>query len=329
MPNKPAQKDSTINTLSNSLGSINNISFDQVSAEDIIKLLVENALKSKASDIHIIPGDICSVKYRMGGVLHEVSTIPFPFYRKILFLVKSLSNSNKLDHLRRQDGVIHLKLELKNVNLEVSTIPLEEGEECILRILNHNEREFGLENIGLSKSEIKVVKKACNKSNGIIIICGKNDSGKTTTAYAIVKYLKFLGLEVSTVESHILYSILDVDQNEGKNYENLLKNILRNHSDIIFIDGIEKNIVDLIEKAVISDHLVVATINLEDKESSIDKLRKMGFGNFFLKKALRLIINQQLNVKKCEKCYGRGCTACFDTGYSGQFATFELTEEVS
>lgn len=329
MLNKPVQKDVTINTLSSTLTSINTISFDQASAEDIIKLLVENALESKASDIHIIPSDTCSIKYRMGSALREVGILPFSFYRKILFLIKSLSNSNGLDHLRRQNGNMCLKLGPEDVNLEVSTIPSKEGEECILRILGHGGRELGLENIGLSESEMKIVKKVCEKSNGLVLICGAGGSGKTTMAYAIIKYLKSLDLEISTVENRILYSILGVDQNEGADYENLLKDTLKTHSDVIFIDGVERNIIDLIEKAVMLDHLVIITIDLEEDEKVVSKLREIGFGDFFLKKALRLVISQQLQVKKCEKCYGRGCTACFDTGYSGQFAVFKLTEKVS
>lgn len=317
---------SEIKTLSGALELFDGISFDDNSVEEALVYVLEGAQKSGASDVIFLPGDeFTTLKYRTQGNLMTVKTLSVELYNNLLRIIKNLSDLNPNEHLKVQKGKGTVEIKESVVDIGVLITPIDEGEKCILGMSDSKIRKFDLENIGLERGDLKKIMNFCKEKNGLILIAGERDSGKTTTAYALVRYLISLDRRIVTVENPIFYTLLDIDQIENKEYEDTLEGVLEKDPDIVFVDKLEtREAGELVSRAITSGLLVISTVSVKGPEEVSGKLKDLGMNDFLISKALKLVIFQNLLGVKCPRCGGDGCRACDRTGVTGRTGCFTI-----
>ena len=313
-----------IKTLSNALSLMTGVDIEKISVEETLEIILKGAKESKASDIVIVPGDVVSLKYRMQGNLVEVRTLSKDFYNELLPLIKRSCGLRPDEHLKTQQGKGMVMTESGPIDVGVVVTPEADGEKCELSISDSSMRKYSLESLGFREDQVKGVEKACREKNGIVVVCGERGSGRTTTVYGLLNYLKSLDLSISTVERSIFYKILGIDQRKSDNYTEDLKETLKGDPDVILVDDLKtKEEGNLAVKAVMEGCLIIVVTTLSDSEDVVTKLKDLGMGEFFILNSLRLVIVPKLEVVKCPSCDGRGCRFCDGTGKGGKVGVFE------
>lgn len=316
---------SEIKTLSSALELFDGVNFDCMTPEEVFVYVLEGAYKSDASDVIFIPGEVATLKYRTQGSLMNVLTLSLVTYNNLLRLIKNLSDLNPNEHLKTQNGKGSTEVGENVVDISVEVIPVAEGEKCILSLSDSKIRKFDLENIGLKKDDLKKVVSCCKQRSGLILIAGEKNSGKTTTAYSLLKYLVSLDRRVATIENPIFYTLLGIDQIESDKYDGTLNKVLEKNPDVVFVDSLEtKEAGELISSAITNGLLVISTICVGDTGAILKKLKDLSMNEFILLKSLKLVVFQRLETAECSKCGGKGCRACSKTGTVGSTGNFTL-----
>ncbi|MGB4420797.1 MAG: GspE/PulE family protein [Candidatus Saccharimonadales bacterium] len=272
-----------------------------------INLLLESAIRLRASDIHIEPREgFIQVRYRIDGVLKEVNRLPRNVLNSLVSRIKILSNL-KIDERRvPQDGRFKIKVGGKQFALRVSTLPVTEGEKVVMRILDESNQAVSLESLGFWGQAIINIRKSMAEPNGIILITGPTGSGKSTTLFSVLTILNTPTVNISTIEDPVEYKIQGVNQTQtnpkaGMTFANGLRALLRQDPNIIMIGEIrDSETADLGVQAALTGHLVFSTLHTNNAATSLPRLLDMGIEPFLIASTVRATVGQRL-VRKLNK----------------------------
>ncbi len=285
----------------------------EVSEEAPIIKIVASTLKEavwqNASDIHIEPQrDRLRIRFRLDGVLQEVSSMPIELHQRIISRVKVLSNL-KLDENRiPQDGRFRTVLFGRDIDYRVSTFPTPVGEKAAIRVLDPTVGLKGLQELGLVSRNYNVISEGIQKPYGMILITGPTGSGKTTTLYAIMQILNKEGINIVSLEDPVEYFIEGLNQSQvrpeiGYDFASGLRQILRQDPDVIMVGEIRDNeTAGLAIQAALTGHIVLSTLHTNNAIGVIPRLIDMGVDSFLLPPSLNLMLSQRLVPRLCDKC---------------------------
>lgn len=323
-----------------------------------VNLLLSQAVKSRASDIHIEPREkSMSIRMRIDGLLHDMVSPPAKIQSAVIVRIKILSKMNIAEHRLPQDGRFKIKLTNRDIDVRVSAIPTIHGEKIVMRILDSSAVDHNIDRLGFEENYLSLFKNILSQPYGIIVVTGPTGSGKSTTLYSVLNYLRNPRKNITTVEDPVEYRLEGINQIQVKPEINLdfaltLRAILRQDPDIILVGEIrDKETVEISIKASLTGHLVLSTFHTNDAPSAISRFVYMGIKPYLLASTLNLIIAQRLVRKICDRCkepkqlkdeeirrlkikpdeiensifyQGKGCDACRGTGYFGRLPIFEF-----
>lgn len=272
-----------------------------------VNLLLEYAIRSHASDIHIEPREgFVQIRYRIDGVLKEVNRLPRNVINALVSRIKILSNL-KIDERRiPQDGRFKIKVGGKQYALRVSTIPVADGEKTVMRILDESNQALSLESLGYWGKSLESFVNALTESNGMILITGPTGSGKSTSLFSALTILNTPDVNISTVEDPVEYKIPGVNQTQtnskaGMTFANGLRALLRQDPNIIMIGEIrDSETADLGVQAALTGHLVFSTLHTNDAATCLPRLLDMGIEPFLIASIVRSVVGQRL-VRKLNR----------------------------
>lgn len=283
--------------------------FNKTPVTQIADYIILAATKSNASDIHFDPReDGMIVRFRIDGELQDYTAIPKAFERNLSTRLKLLANMNITETRLPQDGAIKGKIGNVNLDIRVSSLPLNEGEKIVLRILDYSRSLEGLETLGFSDENLEKLKRMIKVPNGMILITGATGSGKSTTVYSILQKLNKEEINIVTVEDPIEMSIeglnqVQVNSEIGMTFATVLRSILRQDPNIILIGEIrDSETAQIAVRASITGHLVLSTVHTNNTLSTVERLLDMDVERYLLSSALTGIISQRLAKKICPKC---------------------------
>ncbi|MBN2018985.1 MAG: Flp pilus assembly complex ATPase component TadA [Sedimentisphaerales bacterium] len=323
-----------------------------------VDLLLSQAVKSRASDVHIEPQDkTMMIRMRIDGNLRDMVPPARHMQGAVLARIKILSNLNIAERRLPQDGRLKIKTANREIDVRVSTLPTIYGEKIVMRILDTSGASHNLDKLGMDTNSLSVLKNALSQPHGIMIVTGPTGSGKSTTLYSCLNYVKDPSVNITTVEDPVEYRLKGINQVQVKpeidlTFASCLRSILRQDPDIILIGEIrDKETVEIAIKASLTGHLVLSTFHTNDAPSALTRLLNMGIEPYLLASSLNLVIAQRLVRKICDKCKepaeldenvvkrlklgpeklqnakffkGHGCKYCGNTGYFGRLPIFEF-----
>lgn len=275
----------------------------------IVSTVLEFALKSRASDIHIEPEELNTrVRYRIDGILHEKLTLPKSIHDALISRIKILSQM-KIDEKRiPQDGRFNFKLGKDEVDLRISTLPTVNGEKVVIRLLKKTGGVPALTELGLRGPQFKDLEEAILKPYGIILVTGPTGSGKTTTLYSVLSRLNKPTVNIMTLEDPVEYQILGINQVQinpqaGLTFATGLRSFLRQDPNIILVGEIrDKETTQLAIQAALTGHLVFSTLHTNDAATAVPRLIDLGGEPFLIASVLNAVLAQRIVRKVCEFC---------------------------
>ena len=305
--------------------------------------IVKAGFKERASDIHVkfdlLEG--MEIKYRVDGYLKESQKLYEAVNRKVLekniteiiARMKILAGMNVAEKRKPQDGSFSFLLNAKNTNkrydIRAAYMPTVGGETMVLRILENYLKDIKLETLGFSSQSIKMLNETLDRKYGMILVSGPTGSGKSTTLKSLINMLNNGRKKIITVEDPVESKIngtvqIQVNQEIGVTFSEVLKATLRNDPDIIVISEIRDEITaEIAVRAALTGHLVISTIHTNDAVSTLIRLVDMGIPKYLILDSLIGVIGQRLVGKRCQKCMGEGCDEC-SSGYSGRISINEI-----
>jgi type IV pilus assembly protein PilB len=323
-----------------------------------VGLLLKQAVKNQASDIHIEPqAHTTIVRMRVDGLLRDMVPPPKKMQAAVAARIKILAQMNIAERRLPQDGRMRIKASDRDIDVRVSTIPTIYGEKVVMRILDTAAVNHDLYRLGLEPETLLEFQSTLARPHGIIVVTGPTGSGKSTTLYSALNYLKNPTINITTVEDPVEYRLAGINQIQvkpeiGLDFARCLRAILRQDPDVVLIGEIrDKETVDIAIKASLTGHLVLSTFHTNDAPSTISRLAHMGIERYLLASTLNLIMAQRLVRRICDHCKepapmkeetlkrlrlapeetedtvfyeGKGCAACGHTGYSGRLPIFEF-----
>lgn len=276
---------------------------------NVVDDIIAYAVKQGASDIHFDPrDDYLLVRIRIDGDLRDYSQIPKMYERNLITRIKLLANMNITESRLPQDGSIKGKIKDVEVETRVSTLPTNEGEKCVIRILDYSRSLEGIEALGFNEINFKKIQKMIMEPNGIILVTGATGSGKSTTVYSMLQVLNKKETNIITVEDPIEMNIeglnqVQVNSEIGLDFATVLRSILRQDPNIILIGEIrDSETAKIAVRASITGHLVLSTIHTNNSLSTIERLLDMNVERYLLSSALTGIISQRLAKMLCPHC---------------------------
>lgn len=313
---KPVNKDLNItdeelNRFSSDINNLQSVqnAFQNVSISDVVTLMIAAAIRLNASDVHVEAEEKgISVRYRVDGVLHDVSVLPIERWKQFISRIKLIAalKINVTD--RPQDGRVTLKLEKSSLDLRVSTMPTIYGESVVMRILHSGTKGVTFDELGLRGDAYERLKRETERPNGMIITTGPTGSGKTTTLYAILRTLNKPGVKIITLEDPIEIKMEGVNQSQvdpAKDYTFAkgLRSLLRQDPDICMVGEIrDLETAEIAIQSALTGHLMLSTIHTNSASGAIPRFLSMGVKPFLLAPSLNSIIGQRLVRKVCENC---------------------------
>src|SRR3989338_227532 len=254
-----------------------------ISVTKLLEILIAGALKTEASDIHFEPEiNDARLRYRLDGILHDITAIEVAYYEKILNRVKVLSTMKLNIHDAPQDGRFTIKQKSVDIEVRVSILPSEFGETIVMRLLDPRTIKSTLEELGMRKDIMELVKKELTRKTGAIMTSGPTGAGKTTTLYAFVNHLNEPGNKIITIEDPIEYHVKNISQTQvepkkGYNFANGLRAIVRQDPDIVLVGEIrDAETAEIALHASLTGHLVLSTIHTNDAAGVIPRLIDLG-----------------------------------------------------
>lgn len=323
---------------------------------NLVNYIIVHAVRQGASDIHIEPGhQHTAIRYRVDGQLREVLRPRRDFHAAMVSRVKVMGRMDIAEQRNPQDGRIHVVVEKQEIDLRCSTIPTVLGEKVVLRVLDRRNLSFNLNDLGVPDRQFSRMKEMLDKPYGLVLVTGPTGSGKTTTLYSALELVKSVNRNIVTVEDPVEYQIDMINQiqtggTEQMNFASALRSILRQDPDIIMIGEIrDAETAEIAIQAALTGHLVLTTLHTNDSASAVTRLVDMGIASYKIAAALVGVVSQRLVRTICPKCRttyyprseylqmihyegdqrrqfekGRGCDACFDTGFQGRQGIYEL-----
>lgn len=329
----------------------------------LVNLFITRAVEGRASDIHIEPYENeLKIRYRIDGILYDIETAPKRLQAAIISRIKIMAKLNIAERRLPQDGRIRLRINDKEIDLRVSSIPVMHGESVVMRILDKEQIVIDLTRLGFPADTLSAFSRLIGRPHGIILVTGPTGSGKTTTLYGALDKINSPDKKIITVEDPVEYQIKGINQIQvkpqiGLHFNNTLRHIVRQDPDIIMIGEIrDLEAADIAIQAALTGHLVFSTLHTNDAPSAITRLLDIGVENFLLSSTMRGILAQRLVRVICPHCKeadsqtvntaeyralgidsravlyrGQGCEKCSRTGYLGRMGIFELlmvTDEI-
>ena len=335
---------------------IRTLDFAKVPIVDIINDILVDSKKRNASDIHFDPyEDYTLIRIRVDGVLMDYARVPSEYRDYLVTRIKTISKMNITESRLPQDGAIKENLDGYDLDLRVSSLPVNTGEKIVIRILDYTRSMAGLGELGFSEENYKKVLEMINVPNGIILVTGATGSGKSTTVYSILQYLNTSATNIITVEDPIEMDITGINQVQtnskiGLTFASALRSILRQDPNIIMIGEIrDTETAKIAVRASITGHLVLSTLHTNTSLNTIERLIDMDVQRYLLASALEGVISQKLARHLCPHCKVKrktseyekmvfktvlnkdvdeiwdteGCEECHD-GYKGRIAIHEV-----
>jgi type IV pilus assembly protein PilB len=322
----------------------------------IVNLILVQALKDRASDIHIEPADkTIRLRYRLDGNLVEASGPPKSLQNAIASRIKILAGLNIAERRIPQDGRFRIRVEGKEVDLRISFLPTVYGEKIVIRILDKAALTGSIDQLGLDETTLEGFRKAIDAPHGLILVTGPTGSGKTTTLYSVLSELNKPEYNIVTVEDPVEYQLAGINQvavkaDVGLDFSSALRSILRQDPDIVMIGEIRDNeTADIAVKAALTGHQVLSTLHTNDAAGAITRLDDMGIEPFLIASSVLLTCAQRLVRRICPNCreeflpepeifsrmgiettgqevfyHGAGCDRCKQRGYLGRAAIMEV-----
>ncbi len=274
-----------------------------------VNIVLEYAVKSRASDIHIEPREnIVQIRYRIDGVLRESMTLPRQIQMAVVSRIKILSNLKIDEHRIPQDGRFKVAVGSKTVAIRVSTLPVMDGEKVVMRILDESARAATLEELGFNGRGLDIIQKNLKKPHGMTLVTGPTGSGKSTTLYSILSLLNTPGVNISTVEDPVEYRIPGVNQTQvnpkaGMSFASGLRALLRQDPNIIMVGEIrDSETANLGVQAALTGHIVLSTLHTNNAATTLPRLLDMNIEPFLIASTVNTVIGQRLVRKLCAKC---------------------------
>ncbi len=322
-----------------------------------LNLIVEEAVKARASDIHIEPEEKrLRIRYRIDGVLHEVMSLPVKIHPPLTSRVKVMSDLNIADHLRPQDGQFSLEVKGKLVDVRVATSPTIHGETVVMRLLDKSMAVMDLSQLGFTPESLEKYQKMLSVPFGMICVSGPTGAGKTTTLYASLNTMDKVTRNVITVEDPVEYRFegmkqIQVNPKAGLTFANVLRSMMRLDPDVILVGEIrDAETAGIAVKAALTGHLVLCSIHANDAVSVVYRLLDLGVEPFMVASVITGTIAQRMARRICPNCAaevkptpveaaayesvigeklesfmsGSGCDFCSFSGYKGRLGLYEI-----
>lgn len=326
----------------------------------LVNLVMQRAVDNRASDIHIEPfaGQL-KVRYRIDGVLQEVEAPPTRSTAAIISRIKIMAKLNIAERRLPQDGRIPLRIQGKELDLRVSTVPTMHGESVVMRLLDKASVKFDLDALGFDGVPRERLLTILERPHGMVLVTGPTGSGKSTTLYTALSRINKPGSKIITVEDPVEYQLNGINQIQvrpqiGMSFANALRAIVRQDPDIIMIGEMrDLETARIAVQSALTGHLVLSTLHTNDASGGISRLMDMGVENFLLASTINGIIGQRLVRRLCDYCKqeylpkpeikeklrsalgkivgenehifaARGCVNCSNTGYYGRLAIAEV-----
>jgi len=326
----------------------------------LVRLIIEEAVRSRVSDIHVEPmTDRVRIRYRVDGVCSEIQSPPKRLQGAIISRLKIMATMDIAEKRRPQDGRILMRVDGRDIDFRVSALPASHGESVVLRILDKEKALIGLDKLGFDAEDQARFDRIIRRPNGIFLVTGPTGSGKTTTLYAALNNLNRPDVKIISAEDPVEYNLAGINQCQvheqiGLTFARILRSILRQAPNIILIGEIRAlDVAEVAVQAALTGHLVFSTLHTNDAPSAITRLIDMGIKPFLVASSIQAIMAQRLVRTICPRCKepaepdprtlqimglkpedvegdtfykGRGCAACGGTGYTGRQGIFELLE---
>lgn len=369
---KQAEMDSGADDLETVKEAVEEVNLDQLnaSAEEgpVIKLanlILVQAIKERASDIHIEPFErVVRLRYRIDGILIDKTPPPKALQVPLMSRLKIMSSLDIAERRLPQDGRIRVKVAGKDFDLRVSFLPTVHGEKCVLRILDKGNLSASMEKLGLDDETYRRFRSAVDAPHGLLLVTGPTGSGKTTTLYSALNELNNPEYNIVTVEDPVEFQVPGINQvpvrkEIGLSFANALRSILRQDPDIIMIGEIrDTETAEIAVESALTGHQVLSTMHCNDAAGAVARLDDMGIAPFLISSSVILSCAQRLMRRICPACKepvnypasmfrdlnippnyfdgvtlhrGRGCDRCNNTGYQGRMAIIEamsITDEI-
>jgi type IV pilus assembly protein PilB len=331
----------------------------------LANLIIVQAIKDRASDIHIEPFEkSVRLRYRIDGALVDMTPPPKNMQVSLISRLKIMSNLDIAERRLPQDGRMRVKVSARDIDLRVSFLPTVHGEKCVLRILDKTNLSTSLDKLGLDQDTYRRFKAAVDAPHGLILVTGPTGSGKTTTLYSALNELNNPEYNIITVEDPVEFQIAGINQvptkkEIGLSFANALRSILRQDPDIVMIGEIrDQETAEIAVEAALTGHQVLSTLHCNDAPGAVARLDDMGIAPFLISSSVILACAQRLVRRICTICKepvtypprmyedlgidpsffegapihrGRGCERCKNTGYAGRMAIIEtmtVTDEI-
>lgn len=331
----------------------------------LVNLILSDAIKKGASDIHIEPYEKSfRVRYRIDGVLYDTMQPPMKLRAAIISRAKIMAQLDIAERRLPQDGRIKIRMGQKEIDFRVSTLPTIFGEKVVMRLLDKANLQLDMSSLGFDPQALQLFEKAILAPHGMVLVTGPTGSGKTTTLYSGLHRLNTVETNIMTAEDPVEYNLAGVNQVQmkaeiGLNFAAALRAFLRQDPDIIMVGEIrDYETAEIAIKAALTGHLVLSTLHTNDAPSTVSRLINMGVEPFLVAASTNMILAQRLARKICNSCkeeitvprqalvdvgfapdeskglscyQGKGCMECNDTGYRGRVALYEvmaITEDI-
>lgn len=323
---------------------------------NLVNYILVHAVRSGVSDIHVEPEmKNSSVRYRIDGHLREMLRPRQDFHPAIVSRLKVMAKLDIAEHRHPQDGRMHVRVEGRDIDLRVSTLPGVRGESVVLRVLDRGNITFDLDKLGIAPHVLKPIKDMLARPYGLMLVTGPTGSGKTTTLYSALELIKSVERKIITVEDPVEYQLglihqVAVGATKQITFSSALRSILRQDPDIVMIGEIrDMETAEIAIQAALTGHLVLSTLHTNDSASAVTRLLDMGLEPFKISAALIGVVAQRLLRRICPDCRttyypsadlleqlhyhgdmrrqfsrGDGCPKCFDTGFKGRIGVYEV-----
>ncbi|MBI4244691.1 MAG: type II secretion system ATPase GspE [Planctomycetes bacterium] len=341
---------------------------DMANKGPIVKMvnnLIFNALRMRASDIHIQPfEDRLVIRYRIDGMLYDMINPPKKLQEAIISRIKVMANMDIAERRLPQDGRCTTRLGDSDIDIRVSSVPTSHGERVCMRLLDKSARLYELEEIGLEVDQLTLISKFIHASHGIILVTGPTGSGKTTTLYASLKRINTGDMNIMTIEDPVEYHLpgssqIEVNYKKGLTFASGLRSIVRQDPDIIMVGEIrDLETATIAVQSALTGHLVFSTLHTNDAPGAVTRLLNLGIEPYLVASSVIGVVAQRLVRKICDNCKapydpsvqeaegiglklsdisggvlykGAGCARCLNSGYYDRTAIYEifpLTEDI-